>query len=1534
MSRSRSALPLLVAPAIGALLLTGLPAAPPAAAAGETVSVIIELDSPSAEARVGTAEVAEFRAADPTERRAQDAFLATYDAAVAEVAATQDAFAEVASAAGIGLGDPEPVTGLLNAVVTEVAEEDLAALRSTPGVARVTVDRTVRALTAESVPSTGAPEVWDRSTADGTALRGAGVTIAVIDTGIDYSLDDLGGGFGPDFRVVDGWDFANDDDDPMDDHMHGTHVAGVIAGDGSSHITGMAPEATLTAWKALGADGSGELSDVLLALEAAVDLRGEHPASVVNMSLGATGDGTDPLGLAATAASEAGTVVVAAAGNSGPDEQTVGTPAAAEGVIAVGAITSGIREATMTLDGIDAEPLRTWRHPLSANPAEPFTARVVDVGDGFPEDYDAAGDVTGAIVAYRGATPPGLGSIIGFDLAQAQLAEERGASGALVYTPQPTDPVDGDGSEGPISPFDADPTAQSPDALAAFDLRRETMVMTSTTSADYQRWRDAVLAGDVTATIGSVDASDRLAVFSSRGPADGMTLKPEIVAPGVEILSTIPASLGVEGDAYRLSGTSMAAPHVAGAAALLREALPDEHGSSIRSRLIGGTRDLAGGLSEMSPALQGSGALDVPSALDQPVTASPDTVSFGLAPLDDVTTQSEQVVFENASEEDVTLALALAPSDRSTGTATLDAETLVVPAGGTAGATVTATRAEGATAGETSGRIIATLPNGSAVHVPYAAFSRPLTVLATPSPASTDARVFSYATVPVDADPVLELTAPSGAVSRLTLEHDAERASWYHAPVALSEKGTYTLDVSGSIDGVPVTGRTTLLALGETTAGAWESVGPVSQGALTAVSPGAPGTAMAVTNESVNPFITTDHGATWTRVPSMPVSAGVVFPAADDRAPGAFWAAVNGSSGQAVLDGTYQGRILHTPDAGATWTVLPFPDVTISAFAASGDMLAVASADGVRLSSDAGASWTLVENAWPEPVLTVAFSQGDLLVNDYHTIWRLADVASGGRDLEIVLHQEDRGATLAVLGADDERVAAIDMDGLMRESTDGGATWSAPWATGVLYPQAVHLLGATTYLQAGPQILASDDGGRTLTPIAVPIPGVGTTDIDAWPGASSDELLVTLENTGVFETTTGGDDWSRIGVAGATAWNIDLGVDADGAETIRVADPFALLEHPVSALDPAKPDWGLHGAEGAFGAGVLEVQQSEIGERTVWSLVSSGGQQTSIVRAVPGAEETRVGPRGFGGNAIGLSPTDEDVAAVGFKTQEASGVMVSNDGFATWETYPLGVAPQAVVFDPVVPDRLWIAGDTGVYRSDDLGRTATRVTDEWGFSVWVDPEDADHILFGTDAGVLVSDDAGESVRVAALPASNVRVRDIVAAPLAAADGARAAAGRVLVAGTALWYPSGIPVNGAGAFISTDDGETWTAASNGLTALSITSLDVTADGDWVVAGTIHGGVWRTAVDALVPGAVPEEPEEPGQPGQPGPGEPVDPDQPGTPGSGAGEPGDDSDDDLAATGASGVLAALIAALVLLGAGITAHRLHRRRSARREA
>ncbi|MGE3959552.1 MAG: S8 family peptidase [Vicinamibacterales bacterium] len=211
---------------------------------------------------------------------------------------------------------------LIDSYVLDVPDSALGALDALAAVESAHEDRPVWAADYLSTRATGAALVQRA-----LGLTGRGVGVAVLDSGITSWHDDLTGAQGRraygDQRVTTFLDFVNGQAMPYDDHGHGSHVAGIILGNGfdsRGRQAGIAPEASLVSLKVLDADGKGTISRIIAALEWVADNAATHNIRVVNLSVGAAvtqSYWTDPLALAARRLTERGIIVVAAAGNLG-----------------------------------------------------------------------------------------------------------------------------------------------------------------------------------------------------------------------------------------------------------------------------------------------------------------------------------------------------------------------------------------------------------------------------------------------------------------------------------------------------------------------------------------------------------------------------------------------------------------------------------------------------------------------------------------------------------------------------------------------------------------------------------------------------------------------------------------------------------------------------------------------------------------------------------------------------------------------------------------------------------------------------------------------------------------------------------------------------------------------------------------------------------------------------------------------------------------------------------------------------------------
>ncbi|HOO11821.1 MAG TPA: S8 family peptidase [Bacillota bacterium] len=168
---------------------------------------------------------------------------------------------------------------------------------------------------------------------------GKGVGVAVIDTGVAPHPDLVE----PNNRIIAFKDYVNQKKEPYDDNGHGTHVAGCIAGNGfgsEGKYAGIAPKANIIAIKTLNSEGSGDSSDVIAAIQWALDNRTRYNIKVLNLSLGSKPQSLSysPIDKAVSAAWERGMTVICAAGNEGPGRQTISSPGICPEVITVGAL--------------------------------------------------------------------------------------------------------------------------------------------------------------------------------------------------------------------------------------------------------------------------------------------------------------------------------------------------------------------------------------------------------------------------------------------------------------------------------------------------------------------------------------------------------------------------------------------------------------------------------------------------------------------------------------------------------------------------------------------------------------------------------------------------------------------------------------------------------------------------------------------------------------------------------------------------------------------------------------------------------------------------------------------------------------------------------------------------------------------------------------------------------------------------------------------------------------------------------------------
>ncbi|MDU4695425.1 MAG: S8 family serine peptidase [Paenibacillus sp.] len=476
---------------------------------------------------------------------------------------------------------------IFNGYSLTIPANEVESLLELPGVKAVYPNETVYATEEEEAPAApldsvsfiGSGEFWEEGT------EGQGIKVGVIDTGAAKDHPDLAGAIPEGYW---GYDFVNEDSEPYEttkqDYLdalaedpslpevdedgrayytsHGSHVSGIVAGRGIGKdelagVKGVAPEAEVYAYKVLGPYGSGSTEDVIAGIERAV----ADGMDVINLSLGSnTNNQRSADSIAVNNAMKAGVVAVVSSGNSGPGGATVTDPGSSELAITVGASKPPLITPIMQIAAMGDEGFFMETFDKSAgieNLTESYP--LVDVGLGKLGDY-AGKDLTGKIAFIK------RGEISFAE--KAQNAQASGATAAIVFN-------------------------NAPEALESGTLGdAEVNIPIYALSGAYgNRIWEALQEQELSAEFSSTLEEDIMAGFSSRGPAKpGYDIKPDISAPGMSIRSSVPE---YEGWYAAQNGTSMAAPHVAGATALVVQKYPSLTPYEIKSLLMNNTVKLS-----------------------------------------------------------------------------------------------------------------------------------------------------------------------------------------------------------------------------------------------------------------------------------------------------------------------------------------------------------------------------------------------------------------------------------------------------------------------------------------------------------------------------------------------------------------------------------------------------------------------------------------------------------------------------------------------------------------------------------------------------------------------------------------------------------------------------------------------------------------------------------------------------------------------------------------------------------------------------
>lgn len=428
-------------------------------------------------------------------------------------------------------------------------------------------------------------------------IDGTGIKIAIIDTGVDFNHPDLFG-WGPDGKVIGGYNFIQENQLPMDNNGHGTKVAGVIAADG--YTLGVAPKAKILAYK-VSEDGEGVSSELIMrAIEKAI----EDEADIINISLGVNKTNSK-IDRAVNHALDNGIFVVTAAGNDGPELKTIGSPGRNFGSVTVGATYNNMTSSLIATLEVDEKDFTVIPMVGSSKTEEPIIGKIIFGGFGKISDLKEIDVKDAIVIVERGSDVKG--ELLFFSIKEMNAAS-AGAKALIIYN-----------NESGIFLGELVHELSEPGYIPQIPV----------VSMDREEGLEIIelIKNDNKGIMHLFYNPDFVAHFSSRGPVSPFYMKPDIVAPGAYINST------QNNASYNFtSGTSFAAPHVSGAAALLLQKNPELQNHEIKSLLLTTVQPVSDAYGQkFSLHESGAGRLDIANAYNAKLIISPPSFVINLS---------------------------------------------------------------------------------------------------------------------------------------------------------------------------------------------------------------------------------------------------------------------------------------------------------------------------------------------------------------------------------------------------------------------------------------------------------------------------------------------------------------------------------------------------------------------------------------------------------------------------------------------------------------------------------------------------------------------------------------------------------------------------------------------------------------------------------------------------------------------------------------------------------------------------------------
>ena len=433
---------------------------------------------------------------------------------------------------------------------------------------------------------------------------GSGITISIIDTGIDLNHPDLDG------QIIGGYDFVDNDDMPEDINGHGTQVAGIIASNGN--LKGIAPNSKILMYK-VSEDGESVPSNLIIkAIEKSI----EDDADIINISLGINQTNTK-IDQAVNKAIKNNIFVVTAAGNFGPELSTIGSPGINPNAITVGATFNNVTSSLVSTFEIDDKTFNVFPMVGTKALTEPITSQIIFGKYGKANDLVGNNYEGSILLIQRGSDIEG--EIVYFSDKEKNAANV-GARAVIVYNNEP-------------GMFFGELIHEY------VDEGYEPTIPTLSVSRDDGLIIREILQSDKEGTLDVFYHPDFVAYFSSRGPVSPFYIKPDLVAPGAFINTT-----DIDGNYKISSGTSFAAPHVAGTAALILQKNPELTPQEVKSILMTTTDIVYDQFDDRFPIdVSGNGRVNASNAINAELIITPPNLIFDLSSANQIQTKDLEI---------------------------------------------------------------------------------------------------------------------------------------------------------------------------------------------------------------------------------------------------------------------------------------------------------------------------------------------------------------------------------------------------------------------------------------------------------------------------------------------------------------------------------------------------------------------------------------------------------------------------------------------------------------------------------------------------------------------------------------------------------------------------------------------------------------------------------------------------------------------------------------------------------------------------